>query len=137
MLFIGMILKSHKICHGITRCLDICDIGQYAALCAGTVAGIQSCPTRLTQYNEETEARTFNSKVVNGNIRASVRVIWEQGQIRVLFPGDSDTKTGRLVMEVMREKHPVMRIPDLTDPECSSFDQYKKYPNVLPLYISE
>ena len=38
-------------------------------------------------------------------------------------------------MEVLREKHPTMRIPDFTDPECSSFEEYEKIPEVVPLDI--
>ena len=60
-----------------------------------------------------------------------------QGQSGVLFPGDAGTKTGQPGMEVLREKHPVMHIPDLIDPESSSFEEYKKYPDVMPLDISE
>ena len=41
----------------------------------------------------------------------------DKGQSGVLFPRYVDTKTGRSVMEVLREKHLEMRIPDLTDPE--------------------
>ena len=74
-------------------------------------------PTITTQYNEETEARTLNSKVVSGKIWAAVRGIQGQGKSGVLFRGDAYTKTGQSVMEVLREKHLVMRIHDLTDPD--------------------
>ena len=40
-------------------------------------------------------------------------------------------------MGVMIEKQPTMRIPDLTDPECSSFGEYEKYPHIVSLDISE
>ena len=40
-------------------------------------------------------------------------------------------------MEVLREKHPVMRILDFTDPECSSFEEYKQDPDVISLKILE
>ena len=76
-------------------------------------------------------------KVVNVNIRAVVRGIRGQGQIRVLFPGDTDIKTIRTVMEVLREEDTVMRTPDLSDPECSSFEEYKQDPDILSLDILE
>ena len=97
----------------------------------------QSWSGRNTRDNKETEARNFNSKVLNCKIQASVRGIREQGQSWVLFPWDTDTKSGRLVMEVLREKHPAICIPYLIDPECSSFEEYEKEPDVVPLCISE
>ena len=90
------------------------------------MAEIRSRPTKTTQYNEEEEVRTFNLKVFNGNIQAAVRGIRGQRQSPVLFPGNTEKNTGRPVMEILIEKHPTMRIPDLTDPECSSFKEYNK-----------
>ena len=52
--------------------------------------------------SDETEARAFNSKVINVNFWASVRVINGQGMGGLFYPGDSDSKTGRLVMGMMR-----------------------------------
>ena len=90
-----------------------------------------------TEKNEETNVRTFNSKVVNGNIRVEVRVIRGQGQSGVLFPGDIDSNTGQPGMDVPRYKHPVMRTQDLADPECSYFEEYEEDPDVFPLDILE
>ena len=115
MVFMGVILqtktgifKSYKIHCRIMRRLDLWEIGQYANLCSDTVAENRSWPTQTTQDNEETEYRTFKSKVVNGNIWAAVRGIWGQGQSEVLLLVDVDNKTGRPVMDVLREKHPVI-----------------------------
>ena len=54
----------------------------------------------------------------------------------MLFPGDADTKTVILV-GFLRRKHPAMCIPDLTDPKYSSFEDSKKYPDIVLLDISE
>ena len=109
MVFMGVILqmtpgacKAHEIRHRITRRLYLWEIGQYAALCSDTVVERQSQPTQTTRENEETDARTVNSKVVNVKIWVAVRGIQGQEHTGVLFPGDVDTKTGRPVMEVLR-----------------------------------
>ena len=94
----------------------------------------QSRTARTTRENEETKARTFNSKVANGNIWVEVRGIRGQGQSEVLLPGDIYSKTGRPVMDVPRNKHPAMRKQDLVEPECSYFEDD---PDVVPLDISE
>ena len=60
-----------------------------------------------------------------------------QGQIGVLFPVDTDSKTGRPVMDVLRDKHLAMRTPDLVDPECSSFEEYEEDSDVVPLDITK
>ena len=73
--------------------------------------------TRITWGNEEIKASNFNLKLINVKIQADVIGIWLQGYIGVLLPGDADTKTRRLVVEFLREKHHVMRIPDLTELE--------------------
>ena len=75
MVFVGVILhmkpesrKSHEIRRRITRRLYLWEIGQYATLCAYTIAEIRSRPKRTIQYNEDTYSSIFNSKVNNGKI---------------------------------------------------------------------
>ena len=140
MVFMGVILhiapgprKAHNIFCRITLHLDLWDIGEHSSLSLDTVVESQFRPARTTRKNEETNARTFNSKVVNGNIRVEVRVIRGQGQSGVLFPGDIYSNTSQLVMDVPRYKHPVMRTQDLADPECSSFEEYEEDPDVFLL----
>ena len=113
------------------------EIGKNAALCLDTLAESRYQPERGTKDNEETAARYLNSKVVNGKIRAAVQGIREQGKSKVLFPGDLDSKTDRPIMDVLRDKHPTMRTPDLSEPKCSSFEDYAEDPDVVPLDISE
>ena len=55
----------------------------------------------------------------------------------MLFTGDVDTNSRLLVMEVQREKHPEMCIPDITDLVCSSLLEYNQDLNVMPIEISE
>ena len=93
-----------------------------------TVVDSQSRQERTTRKNEETRARTFNSKVVNVNIWAEVRRITVQGQSGVLLPGDIDSKTSWPGMDVPRDKHPAMRTQDLADQECSYFEEYEEDP---------
>jgi hypothetical protein len=39
-------------------------------------------------------------------------------------------------LEVLRGKHPETRVPDLANPQCSSFEAYPETPEVLPLDFS-
>ena len=142
--FMGVILqttpgerKSYEICRSITRRLGLWEIRKHASLCLDTVAESQSRPARATKDNEETVARAFHSNVINGKIRAAVRGIRGQGNSGVLFPGDLDSNTCRPFMDVLRDKHPVMRAPDLSDPRCYSFEDYVEDLDVFPLDISD
>ena len=47
-----------------------------------------------TFVSDETEAREFNSKVLNVNLQETVRGINGQVMGGLFFPGDADSKTG-------------------------------------------
>ena len=51
-------------------------------------------------------------------------------------PNDADTKSGRKVLEVLREKHPPMRDPDLNKPDPACFENYPSIPALLPQIIT-
>ena len=42
-------------------------------------------------------------------------------------------KTGRPVVEVLREKHPYMRVPPVENPTCAAFEEYEDVPKTVPL----
>ena len=54
----------------------------------------------------------------------------------VLQPEDACTKTGRPVLEVLREKHPQMKVQDLAAADRSNFEPYDCIPQPLPVEIT-
>ena len=46
-------------------------------------------------------------------------------------------KTGRPVAEVLREKHPDMRVPPMENPACAAFEKYGEVPELVPLDFTE
>ena len=46
-------------------------------------------------------------------------------------------KTGRPVAEVLREKHPDMRVPPVGNPTCAAFEEYDNIPKMVPLEFTE
>ena len=46
-------------------------------------------------------------------------------------------KTGRLVVDVLREKHPDMRVPPVENPMCAAFEEYKEVRETVHLALSE
>jgi hypothetical protein len=82
--------------------------GKYTALVGDTKAEVQSRHGSHPVQDDESKARAFNSKVLSGRIRAAVRNLTNRDQGGVLQPDDACTKTGRPVLEVLRDKHPLM-----------------------------
>ena len=52
-------------------------------------------------------------------------------------PGYKYTKTGRSVAEVLREKHPDMRVPPVENPTFAFFEEYEEVPETVPLDFTE
>ena len=63
----------------IARRLDLWESSQHAALITGNVAEIFPRLTRTECVSEETEARAFNSKLMNGKVLEYVRGICGKG----------------------------------------------------------
>ncbi len=52
-------------------------------------------------------------------------------------PDDPDTKTGMRVVDVLSDKHPAMRIPDLERTDWASFKAYDTSADLIPLDCTE
>ena len=74
---------------------------------------------------------------MNVKLHTDVNRIWGRGHGGVLFTDDTDSKTGRTVMEVLREKQPVLITPKLSDPDWTSLKDYIEDPEVLSLDLLE
>ena len=54
-----------------------------------------------------------------------------------LLPDDQCTRTGRPVAEVLREKHPGIRVPPVEIPTCAAFKEYGEVHKTVPLDFTE
>ena len=106
----------------ITRRLDLWEAGQYATLLADTTEESQYQTARAAHFSDEIEDRCFNLKVLNVKLCAAVRGICGQGMDGGTYPGGADSKTGKPVMDVQREKHPALRTPELSNPVYKYFN---------------
>ncbi len=80
-------------------------------------------------------ARKYHNMVLGGKVRAAVRLVTNRGTGGSYWPWDLDSKSGRPVIEVLREKHPASRVPSEED-----FDAHAGAPNCLdsmPVYCFE
>ena len=55
----------------------------------------------------------------------------------VILLEDVFTKTRRLVIDVLQEKHPDMHVPPVENPKCPAFEEYEEVPQTVPLELLE
>ena len=83
--------------------------------------------------DDKTIARRYNSKVLDGELRAAVRQLTARDSGGILGPDDACTKTGRKVSEVLADKHPPLHTPDTSDPDRITFRDYGPPPDIIPV----
>ncbi len=80
-------------------------------------------------------ARKYHNMVLGGKVRAAVRMVTNRGTGGSYRPWDLDSKSGRPVIDVLREKHPASHVPSEED-----FDAHAGAPDCLdsmPVYCFE
>jgi hypothetical protein len=80
----------------------------------------------------EQRTKTFHQKVLRGNIRGAVRYLTEREKGGILYPDDTDEKSGTSVISVLESKHPDARIPD-----ADAMPAYPTLPDFVDLDITE
>jgi di/tripeptidase len=79
----------------------------------------------------EQRAKTFARLVLQGKLRTLVWWVTKQEKGGVLIPEDTDEKTGKKVIDVLRSKHPDARVPD-----ASELENYETVPDFVDLDIT-
>ena len=85
---------------------------------------------------EEETYRNYNTKVLNGHLRAACRSLTSRGGGGALSPDDICSKSGTPVLEVLESKHPPLREPESIGGPGGAFEEYPKVPTTIPLIIS-
>ena len=103
----------------ITRRMDLWERGQHAGLVGDAEAEEAAREGRSAFSSEEEDdvvARSFHETVLLGKLRQAVRRATNREGGGCLLSDEQCTKTGRPVSEVLREKHPDMRVPPVENP---------------------
>ena len=93
----------------IQQRLDMWEAGQFTALCNEVMKGAESVAPFCTAGDwkedgvSENVAARYNSMVLSGKIRSAVRFATERGQGGPYSPDDACSKTGRPVIDVLRD----------------------------------
>ena len=117
MVFIGTVLakkpgvkKAKYILSRLLRRMDHWTDGHIGALVEDTCGDGKSRGARAGKISErdkeESAAMAYNRKVKARHIRAAVLQATDRGKGGVLSVNSTDSNTGKLVIEFLREKHP-------------------------------
>ena len=79
----------------------------------------------------------FHETVLSGKLQQAVCRATDREGGGCLLPDDQCTKTGRPVAEVLREKHPDIRVPPMENPACAAFKEYDDELKMVPLDFTE
>ncbi len=117
--------------------LDAWDAGCYVALVreveeANLDVGGGGRGARARPEDTTSIARKYHTMVLGGKVRAAVRMVTNRGTGRSYRPFNLDSKSGRPVIDVLREKHPAFHVPSEED-----FDAHVGAPDCLdsmPVY---
>ena len=143
--FVAVILQTTQSCKRardirkrINQRLELWDKGEYAALVDDTESEVLSRDRngKARKQTDETKARAFNARVLSGRLRSAVQTLTRSEDGGVLAPDAKCTKTGRPVLEVLREKHPKMKDVDPDDPNNGVFENYDRLPTPVPLVVT-
>ena len=85
------------------------------------------------EADDDSIAQTYHSMVIDGRLRAGVRWLTNRDGGGILNPEDADTKTLRPVIDILREKHPDILIPNLDDEDWASFEEYDECLDSVPV----
>lgn len=117
--------------------MDLWEQGHFVSLVDDTEAEVLNRGSGGgRKVDDATRARAFNGKVLSGRLRQAVQALTRGDKGGVLQPDENCTKTGRPVLEILREKHPKMRIQDLDAADRSCFEPYDRTPQPLPVEIT-
>ena len=90
----------------------------------------------IYKKNEEQLLKTFNTLVLSGKLHEATNFILNETPQVILQPNDIDDKTHLPVIDVLKSKHPELKINDITNPDFQ-LEPYPEVPTPLPIQITD
>ena len=85
---------------------------------------------------DEQRFRSFNATVLNGKLCSTVLQLTDRDGGRVFSPDDPCTKTGRPVLQILQEKHPMPQEATHLGTPGGAFEPYPTLPSCMGPQIS-
>ena len=137
-----MVRKARDIRRRLEQRLDHWEEGDFDLLVSDTLDSLDRNASvgRKRPQNVVDEARAFHSKLISGRLQQAVRhsIDGEPGGVRL--PHQKCTKSGKKIVDVLREKHPDMMDPSaaIAEPDRIAFEPYESTPRVVDrIYTAE
>ncbi len=110
---------------------------QATTLCSSITAALRPKCSQQVKMALPLTQKSINSTTLSWNqLRADIQGIISCNTDRLLFPNDACTKDHpKSVKQVLKEKHPVLCILDLTYPACPCFEEYKSMPKAIQVSL--
>ena len=125
---------SSSIERRILRRMELWDAGKIPELVEDIVRAAKAGAGRENMpEDDDAIARRYHSVFIKGKLRAAVRWATNQSGGGMLAPSDIDAKTGKPVIDVLRDKHPDCRTPALEREGWASFEDYPPPRDGTPL----
>ncbi len=131
-------LNSQEIKQRLRFRLDQWQSGNYIALATDTITeAFQYHDTKSSTLTIDEKLQIFNQLVYHGKLREALQFLTSTHEENIILqPNQIDPKSSKSVLEVLKSKHPPLRIPDITNPEFE-LDKFEYVPQPLPLHITE
>ena len=94
--------------------------------------GLGRVGRREDVFDVEAEGRRYNNIVLEGRISEAVNSVVDTDRGRLYQPEDECSKTGRSVIDILREKHPEVIVPP--DKHFDSYEDAEELPESMPVY---
>ncbi|KAL3795565.1 hypothetical protein ACHAWO_009861 [Cyclotella atomus] len=122
--------------------LKLWEAGRFAELVGDCVAEgkrgrVSKSKSGDTEEELDSIGRRFNTMFLSGKVRGAVRFATDREAGGPLSPDGTDSKTGNTVIDVLRSKHPLIRVPNLEDAEVKCFEGYPYTPCSVPHAFDE
>ena len=125
--------RARDIRQRLTRRMDAWEQGKFQMLVEDTVREKEAALSfKRNHTTTEQSAKIYNAKMLRGDLRGAVRYLTERDQGGILFPQDTDEKTGDSVLETLKSKH-----PDAKTPKASDLQPYPNVPNFNDIDVTE
>ena len=128
--------RSADIRRRIDRRMDLWVEQCFDTLVSDTLVESTAPPQPRRAKAKDQADRAFNDAVQSGRLRQAVRRLTARAGGGVLGPDDLCTKARRPVVEVLREKHPKIRDPQITGGPHEAFEPYPQVATPVPVDIT-
>ena len=128
--------RSKDIRLRLAQRMDLWEQGHYKALVDDTESEVLSGRTSSRLPSEDTIVRAYNTRVLSGRLRSAVRNLTGRSGGGILHPDEPCTKSGKPVWQVLQDKHPPLRDPDMLQSIDSGFEPYPALPTAIPICVT-